>query len=101
MLPIQHRSGPLDCHNGGVWPFVGGFYVCALRLRGNEDGTQELENLARGNSVFREGETVGFNEWLDGRKGEARGQYGQSWSACMYIAAYQTVRGGDPFGFLR
>ena len=101
MLPIQHRSGPLDYHNGGVWPFVGGFYVCALRLRGNEDGAGALENLARANGVLREGETVGFNEWLDGRKGEARGQYGQSWSAGMYIAAHQSVHGNDPFGFLR
>jgi glycogen debranching enzyme len=101
MLPIQHRSGPLDYHNGGVWPFVGGFHVCALRLRGNEDGTDDLTRLAEANTVMREGETVGFNEWLDGRKGEARGQYGQSWSAGMYIAAHETVRGRDPFAFLR
>jgi glycogen debranching enzyme len=101
MLPIQHRSGPLDYHNGGVWPFVGGFYVCALRLCGVEDGTQALASLANANRVFREGETVGFNEWLDGRKGEARGQYGQSWSAGMYIAAHAAAQGIDPFAFLR
>ncbi len=101
MLPIQHRSGPFDYHNGGVWPFVGGFYVCAVCLRGKEDGEKELADLAEANRVPRDGENVGFNEWLDGRKGEARGQYGQSWSAGMYIAAHQSVRGRDPFAFLR
>ncbi len=101
MLPVQHRSGPLDYHNGGVWPFVGGFYVCAVCLRGKEAGDKELADLAKANGVLREGENVGFNEWLDGRKGEARGQYGQSWSAGMYIAAHRSVHGNDPFAFLR
>jgi glycogen debranching enzyme len=100
MLPIQHRSGPLDYHNGGVWPFVGGFYVCARHFLGFTDADSELENLAKANGVLREGETVGFNEWLDGRKGEARGQYGQSWSAGMYIAAYASSQGKNPFEFL-
>lgn len=101
MLPVQHRSGQLDYHNGGVWPFVGGFYVCSLySLRSERAGT-ELENLAKVNGVFREGETVGFNEWLDGRRGDALGQYGQSWNAGMYIAAHASSKGKDPFIFLR
>ncbi len=101
MLPIQHRSGHLDYHNGGVWPFVGGFHVCALYSLGIDRAATELQNLARANGVVREGETVGFNEWLDGRKGEARGQYGQSWSAGMYLAAYASSQGKDPFEFIR
>ena len=101
MLPIQHRSGQLDYHNGGVWPFVGAFYVCALYSLRSDSAGAYLDNLARANSVFREGESVGFNEWLDGRKGEARGQYGQSWSAGMYIAAYLSSKGNDPAGFLK
>ena len=101
MLPIQHRSGPLDYHNGGVWPFVGGFFVCALYSLGLDGAGTYLDNLAQANSVFRDGETVGFNEWLDGRKGEARGQYGQSWNAGMYIAAYLSSQGKDSFAFLK
>ncbi|MDA4116783.1 MAG: hypothetical protein OK455_00365 [Thaumarchaeota archaeon] len=99
MLPIQHRSGQYDYHNGGVWPFVGGFYVCALKALG-KDASEELQALAGANEVFTNGETVGFNEWLDGKKGEARGQYGQSWSAGMYIAAYLSLQGKDPLSFL-
>jgi glycogen debranching enzyme len=100
-LPAQHRSGPLEYHNGGVWPFVGGFYVCALFQSLSDDAPRQLEALARANGVLREGEGVGFNEWLDGKKGEAKGQYGQSWSAGMYVAAHQASRGVDPFAFLR
>ena len=101
MLPIQHRSGPLDYHNGGVWPFVGGFYACALYSLGLEGAGAQLESLAKANGVLREGEEVGFNEWLDGKKGEARGQYGQSWSAGMFKAAHPSSKGKDPFAFLR
>lgn len=101
MLPIQHRSGEYDYHNGGVWPFVGGFLVCALNYLGMNNATEELAALARADGVCRDGENVGFNEWLDGKKGEARGQYGQSWSAGMYIAAYLASQGKDLFEFLR
>lgn len=100
-LPAQHRSGPYEYHNGAVWPFVGGFYVCALSQAARVDAGEKLEALARANGVLRGGETVGFNEWLDGKKGEARGQYGQSWNAGMYIAARASTRGTDPFAFLR
>jgi Amylo-alpha-1,6-glucosidase len=100
-LPVQHRSEPMSYHNGAVWPFVGGFYVCALSSLADEGASRELEALARANSVFREEESVGFNEWLDGSGGVAKGQYGQSWNAGMFIAAYSATRGQDPFGFLR
>lgn len=100
-VPVQHRSRPLEYHNGGVWPFVGGFYLCALSRLGKDESGEELEALARANGVLREGESVGFNEWLEGRKGDARGQYGQSWNAGMYIAAYASSKGRDPFAFLR
>ena len=100
-LPEQHRSGPFEYHNGAVWPFVGGFYVCALASARSDDAGKMLERLAKANGVLRAGETVGFNEWLDGRKGEARGQYGQSWNAGMYLAAHAASKGEDPFSFLR
>jgi glycogen debranching enzyme len=101
MLPIQHRSGEYDYHNGGVWPFVGGFLVCALNYLGKDNATDQLVLLARADGICSDGESIGFNEWLDGKKGEARGQYGQSWSAGMYIAAYLAGQGKDPFEFLR
>ena len=100
-LPPQHRSGPFEYHNGGIWPFVGGFYVCALGRSRRGDAARQLERLASANCVLREGETVGFNEWLDGESGEAKGQYGQSWNAGMFLAAHASLKGTDPFAFLR
>jgi glycogen debranching enzyme len=100
-LPIQHQSGPYAYHNGGVWPFVGGLYVATLYLRRHPDAAKEMEGLRRANSRFRDGENVGFNEWLHAKTGEPLGQYGQSWSAGMYIAAAMASKGMDPLGFLR
>jgi glycogen debranching enzyme len=100
-LPIQHQSGPYAYHNGGVWPFVGGMYVASLYLRRHPEADKVFENLKNANSKFREGESVGFNEWLHGKTGGPLGQYGQSWSAGMFVAATMAARGTDPFGFLK
>ncbi|MDG6985309.1 MAG: hypothetical protein JRM73_01000 [Nitrososphaerota archaeon] len=99
-LPEQHRSGPYEYHNGAAWPFAGGFYVCSLFQSASGSASPQLEALARANNVMKQGETVGFNEWLEGRSGAPKGQYGQSWSAGMYVAAYASSRGEDPFAFL-
>jgi glycogen debranching enzyme len=99
-VPVQHRSPPFAYHNGAVWPFVGGFYVCALNRSGARDAGAETESLARANTVFRGGERIGFNEWIQGRTSEPLGQFGQSWNAGTYIAAVLSAKGKDPFGFL-
>ena len=100
-LPVQHRSVPYAYHNGGAWPFVGGLFVAALYTKGQSNSSRELENLAAANTRFREGERVGFNEWLHGKTGRPLGQYGQSWSAGMFIAAVLSSKGKNPFGFLK
>jgi len=100
-LPIQHRSGPYAYHNGGVWPFVGGLYVSSLYMKGNPAAGKALQGLIDANSRLREGENVGFNEWLHGKTGEPLGQYGQSWSAGMLIAATQASKGVDLLGYLK
>jgi hypothetical protein len=99
-VPIQHRSTPYAYHNGGVWPFVGGFYVCALNMLGVDCAEREEESLARANNVFREGETTGFNEWIHAKTGRALGQFGQSWSAGMFAAAVLSAKGRNPLVFL-
>ncbi len=99
-LPVQHQSAPYAYHNGGVWPFVGGFYVCALNKAGLDYADKEIENLARANNVYRAGESLGFNEGIHSRTGAALGQFGQSWSAGMYVAAVMSEKGKNPLGFL-
>jgi hypothetical protein len=78
---------PAHYHNGGVWPFIGGFWVAALVKCGlHDDAAEVLQQLALLN---RDGE---FNEWHHGETGEPLGVHDQAWSAGMYIYAYECVR---------
>jgi GH15 family glucan-1,4-alpha-glucosidase len=78
---------PHRYHNGGVWPFIGGFYVAALVAAGHYDAAASaLHRLALLN---RDGS---FNEWHHGETGEPKGVTEQAWSAGMYIYASECVR---------
>ncbi len=87
---LRHRQNlPWQYHNGGVWPFIGGFWVAALARHGRRREAREaLERLARANALGR----WAFNEWLDGRTAALRGMRGQSWNAATYLMAYDAVR---------
>ena len=91
---------PGEYHNGGVWPFVCGFYVAALVAAGRQRlATKKLEALAR---IVRPARTAnvsfGFNEWLKAQDGTLRGQDWQTWSAAMYLyAAISVERCETPF----
>ena len=98
--PDYWRNDEYCYHNGGIWPFVGGFYVLALKKLGDPDFERELARLANANALRRNDSELGFNEWLHGQTGKPLGQDGQSWSAGMYIAAYMASKGRDPFKFL-
>jgi hypothetical protein len=81
---------PHHYHNGGVWPFIGGFYVAALVAAGRSaEASAALERLA---DLNRRGE---FNEWHHGATGEPMGVRDQAWSAGMYLFAHDCVRRGS------
>jgi len=83
---------PYQYLNGGIWPYLGAFYVASLVKAGKLVSAQkELENLARANKIGREREWE-FNEWLDGIKGQPKGAVYQAWSAGAYIFAHECVR---------
>jgi len=86
----RHRQNlEWQYHNGGIWPFVGGFWVAALaRWRGAEAAQAELIQLARANRLGG----WQFNEWLHGRSARLRGMPLQSWSAAGYLIAYAAVQ---------
>ena len=82
---------PDQYHNGGIWPFVGGFYVAALVKAGRlEEARRQLDKLAEVNRLGIE-EQWEFNEWCHGRTGQPMGYPHQAWSAGMYAFAYQCV----------
>ncbi len=72
-------------HNGGSWPFVGGFWAMALaRLGQHRAAERVMAQLAAANEV----RGWGFHEWFHGRTGEPNGMRGQSWNASMYVLAH-------------
>jgi len=83
-------NAPHHYHNGGVWPFLGGFYVAALVKAGRLDAAaQALQRLAELNQAGR------FNEWHHGQTGAPMGAEDQAWSAGMYLFASESVKRGE------
>jgi glycogen debranching enzyme len=83
---------PDQYHNGGIWPFVGGFYVAALVKAGRiEEAARQIEKLAAVNRLGIDAEWE-FNEWCHGQTGRPMGYPHQAWSAGMYVLAYRAVR---------
>jgi hypothetical protein len=84
---------PGEYHNGGIWPFICGFYIAALVAAGKQKLAEErlvsftnLVKLARDPKL-----DFGFNEWLSAQDGKPRGNDWQTWSAAMYLYAAACV----------
>jgi len=90
----RHRQNLVhQYHNGGIWPFVGGFWVMALaRLGLHEPAWQQLGALAQANA---EGGWR-FTEWFHGRTLAPLGMAGQSWNAATFLLALRELEGGGP-----
>ncbi len=84
---------PGEYHNGGIWPFICGFYVAALvtakRYNLAEKKLFALTALMKlsDNNKLR----FGFNEWIKAQDGKPMGQDWQTWSAAMYLYAVKCV----------
>ena len=93
---------PYQYHNGGIWPFIGGFHIAALvKVGWLQEARSLLEDLAAANRLGVREEWE-FNEWLHGESGHPMGYPYQAWSAGMYVYAYHAVRTGKtpPFDTL-
>jgi glycogen debranching enzyme len=83
---------PHQYHNGGIWPFIGGFYIAALIKTGRyKKADDALLSLALLNKKGVEGQWQ-FNEWFHGVTKKPMGMDEQAWSAGMYIYAYESTR---------
>lgn len=92
-----HARDPLQYLNAGIWPFIGSLYVAALVKNGQlAKAESELKNLAKANlqklKVRKIKQAYEFNEWMDGKTGEPKGEPFQAWSAGAYLYAYECVR---------
>jgi hypothetical protein len=100
MPRYEQYNRPGEYHNGGVWPFVGGFYVAACVAVGRTRlAAERLAALTRLVSPSHERELEwGFNEWVTAQTGQPSGRDWQTWSAAMYLYAAACVeRGTTPF----
>jgi glycogen debranching enzyme len=85
----RHRQNrPHQYHNGGVWPFVGAFWVLALLSLGKAElAHAALLKLARVNQL----DGWRFTEWFHGTTLEPLGMEGQSWNAATFLLARHAV----------
>lgn len=104
---------PGEYHNGGVWPFICGFYIAALvaakrfalaekKLAVLTECMKKINfsaefagknNGKRVNYINAENMEFGFNEWVKAQDGEPKGQNWQTWSAAMYLYSVKCVEG--------
>jgi hypothetical protein len=87
---------PGDYHNGGIWPFICGFYVAALvaakKYKLAEQKLAVLTQLVKAsNTQLNADLKFGFNEWLKSQDGKPMGQNWQTWSAALYLYAVECV----------
>jgi Alkaline and neutral invertase len=87
-------NNPGEYHNGGIWPFICGFYIAALvaakRYKLAEEKLVALTNCVK-LSGHTEGVAFGFNEWIKAQTGKPMGQDWQTWSAALYLYAAKCV----------
>jgi hypothetical protein len=88
----RHRQNhPHQYHNGGIWPFIGGFWVLVLaRLGLDVQAAAALEAVARANAAA----DWRFTEWFHGATLEPMGMPGQTWNAAAFLLARHAVDGG-------
>jgi hypothetical protein len=86
-------NNPGEYHNGGIWPFICGFYVAALVAAKRH--TLAMEKLVALTHSIKISSTrhvdFGFNEWLKAQDGKPMGQDWQTWSAALYLYAVKCV----------
>lgn len=90
----RHQQNYLhQYHNGGIWPFVGGFWVMVLAQLGLHDqANAELVKLARANAH----DDWRFTEWFHGKTLAPMGMAGQSWNAAAFLMASKALKGSAP-----
>jgi hypothetical protein len=100
MNRYEQFNQPGEYHNGGIWPFITGFYIAALTAAGEHELAKRkfadlTELVMKARSVDL---PYGFNEWFRARDGKPGGQDWQTWSASMYLYAAACVENGrTPF----
>ena len=89
----EQFNNPGEYHNGGIWPFICGFYVAALVAAKRYTLAREKLLILTHCIQLSVSDNVefGFNEWIKAQDGKPMGQDWQTWSAALYLYAAQCV----------
>ncbi len=92
-LRYEIYNKPGEYHNGGIWPFVCGFYVAALvAAKKHTLAREKLVSLTHIIKISKSAKvSFGFNEWIKAQDGLPMGQDWQTWSAALYLYAVKCV----------
>jgi hypothetical protein len=92
-LRYEIYNKPGEYHNGGIWPFICGFYVAALVAAKKYSLAYEKLVVLTHIIKLSNNEKVkfGFNEWIKAQDGQPMGQDWQTWSAALYLYAVKCV----------
>ena len=84
---------PGNYHNGGIWPFISGFYIAALVANKKYDlAEKKLLALTKLIKIAKNKKLeFGFNEWYRAQNGKPMGQDWQTWSASNFLYAARCV----------
>jgi hypothetical protein len=96
----EKHNQPGRYHNGGVWPFVCGFYIAALVAAGRTRlAARKLRALTQLVGRAKNPELpFGFNEYYCAQDARPGGHDWQGWSAALYAYAAHCVECGEtPF----
>jgi hypothetical protein len=92
-IRYSEYNNPGEYHNGGIWPFIEGFYIAALVAA--KKYTLAMEKLIALTQCIKISRTdnikYGFNEWIKAQDGTPQGQDWQTWSAALYLYAAKCV----------
>jgi GH15 family glucan-1,4-alpha-glucosidase len=90
----ENFNMPGNYHNGGIWPFICGFYVAALVAANKFTlAEQKLAELTQLVKIAQDPKLeFGFNEWIKSQDGKVMGVDWQTWSAALYLYAVKCVQ---------
>lgn len=94
----KFKNAPHEFHNGGLWPFITGFYIADLATRGAQQKAQAyLQALHQANALPMDDKPWGFPEFVHGKQLTAQGTRHQGWSAAAAVIGHHALQGHPVF----
>lgn len=91
----RHRHNHLhQYHNGGIWPFIGGFWVAGHAGQKRPGAAGAGQARPRQPPTANRQDDRRSTKWLHGQTLKPMGMAGQSWSAAAFLIAKQALETG-------